>query len=523
MAGSNGQFSSGLNASPKSYEINKILLARQFQQQSEGVFNVSKPDERGSVNITEFVDKVEFAESLYSMGLTVKLTIADPINLLENEGMTGCEYLWIEVKKKNREGEEPSYRRQWFYVIDYPLFSRPKPDVQVFEVVAVSAFGFLSKVLTTQKVYEGGSGEILTKVLADLAKNIKPRPNFVLQNVPVSFEQMQSVRNVPSVNGTYRHFGNGRSFFDIVQDLKRYTFDQTDSRFFLFESFAFDETMVVLDSYGSLVSRADELLHDTYSHAYFYTRSGVFTEPSFAEQRQRILSISSKLGFSAFRGITNGGYTAQTQELDLAYKTYREVDYNVHVDNPQKINRFYDYLVDSGYDVSANFLEDFQKSKIYKTHRNSLMFSDTLEPSEFSHESLSSHRFAKANATDLNLDQLVHTITIYADTSIRAGKFVNLRLPKSKGGDGVFEEDDLLSGLYLIVSVNHRFTSDGAFTDLRVKRESGVHNPVRDLTDVSKLQKGFPTGLKNPEAVEQMRTGGLVLDNPGIFAKRKEG
>lgn len=97
------------------------------------------------------------------------------------------------------------------------------------------------------------------------------------------------------------------------------------------------------------------------------------------------------------------------------------------------------------------------------------------ETGDINYHQFGSYKEATKRSVYSNLEQLEHSIKLYGDSRLSPGSIVNLNFPKTGQVEGSGREnDEFLSGRYLIVSSTHTFNNSGYFTQIKVRRDS-VH------------------------------------------------
>jgi hypothetical protein len=211
---------------------------------------------------------------------------------------------------------------------------------------------------------------------------------------------------------------------------------------------------------------------DNYSQGYFYTQESQ-TEDGFEEKRLRILESSSNIGFSPYKSMKNGSYVTRTHKLDVSNKTYEMIDFNAYDDKVPLIDGDQSELVwNSDFTISGVSPSTLKETYNIFINQNSLAMA---ESGDLNYHQFGSYKEATKRSVYSNLEQLEHSIKLYGDSRLSPGTIINLNFPKTGQVEGAGREnDEFLSGRYLIVSTTHTFDSHGYFSQVKVRRDS-VH------------------------------------------------
>ena len=211
---------------------------------------------------------------------------------------------------------------------------------------------------------------------------------------------------------------------------------------------------------------------DYYIQGYFFEHESQ-TDESFEEKRHRILEVSSNIGFSPYKSMKNGSYVTRTHKLDIASKTYEMIDFNAFEDKVPLIDGSESALAwNPDFSVSGVSPATLKETYNIFINQNSLAMIDT---DETNYHQFSAYKQATKASVYSNLEQLEHSIRLHGDSRLTPGSIVELNFPKTGQVEGAGRQnDEFLSGRYLIVSSTHTFDSTGYYTRVKVRRDS-VH------------------------------------------------
>lgn len=451
-------------------------------------------------DITQLVDTFEVTESIFQQAMIGEFRIVDGVNLFEELNITGNEKLSVVLRKQlDGDGQAEDMQSDW-YVIDIPLFARPKPDIQAYTLRCVSAFGLVSKMRRVQHVMKGTPTDILKrlyeecgvddfdKTLADYIDFLRPDNN--------SFRLL--VGDQTSA-GVMTYIPTKQTYSEAIMQMLSKTAAPNGSPFFCYETFIGGNS--VLNSYNNMITTE---LADTYTQSYFL-RADAMTNESFEEQRLRILEISSNLGFSPYKGFRDGSYVTRTHILDWTSKSYQLQDFNAMRDDIQLMDK--DLIMHPDFSVSG---VDYTNSPdihglFYATNRQAM--SDRDEVNIHMHMP---YVGAKRRAIISNLGQIEHIVRVHGDPRLLPGRQIGIVIPRSGSESG--DRDEMLSGRYLIVSSIHTFDNNGYHTRLKLARD-GIdrgdltYRPVEGVPNVRYGDEGFDTAPQITNVIGQDPNG----------------
>lgn len=396
-------------------------------------------------DITQLIQSMTVFESIFQQTLIAEFELADAVSLFEDLNITGNEKISSVVRKQNDKSSPPIDIQNDWYILDIPVFGRPKPDLQVSKIRCINALGLVSKFRRISAKLSGTPIEVLTELYRQVGVDIEVQDDESL--------------------GTFKFIPPRLTYSDAIQNVLQKTMSPNGAPFFAFQTF--HESKYILTSYNAMIL---EPPLDYYNQGYFYSEESQ-TDASFEEKRHRILEASSDIGFSPYKSMKNGSYITRTHVLDWSNKTYETIDFNAFDDDVPLIDgKQSDLVWNKDFDVSGvgpNTLKDTYN--IYTT-LNSLAMIDT---DEANYHQFTPYKMATKHSVYSNLEQMEHSIQLNGDSRLSPGKTVELKFPKVGQVDGYGREDDpFISGKYLIVSSTHSFDSEGYYTRIKVRRDS---------------------------------------------------
>ena len=398
-------------------------------------------------DISQLVTSMRVYESIFQQTLMAEFDISDAVSLFEDLNISGNEKITSVVRKQNDKNSPPVDIQNDWYVLDIPIYGKPKPDIATYRIRCVTPFGLVSKFRRISSPMSGSSIDIIEELYRQVG-------------VTVEKKETQSL-------GTMKFIPPKLTYSDAIKNVLQKSMTPNGSPLFTYQ--VFHDSAFVLNSYNKMITGN---ILDNYSQGYFYTQESQ-TEDGFEEKRLRILESSSNIGFSPYKSMKNGSYVTRTHKLDVSNKTYEMIDFNAYDDKVPLIDGDQSDLVwNSDFTISGVSPSTLKETYNIFINQNSLAMA---ESGDLNYHQFGSYKEATKRSVYSNLEQLEHSIKLYGDSRLSPGTIINLNFPKTGQVEGAGREnDEFLSGRYLIVSTTHTFDSHGYFSQVKVRRDS-VH------------------------------------------------
>ena len=400
-------------------------------------------------DITALVTSYVVTESIFQQTLIAEIDLNDAVSMMEDLNITGNEKITVIIRRQNSKTKSPITLQHDWHVLDMPLYSRIKPDLQVYKFRCISNFGLISKFKRVEHAQIGTPTEIIASLYKEIGVTAEVKDNQGL--------------------GVIKWIPPRVTYSEAISTVLNRAVANSGAPFFAYQVFN-DSNKHVIASYDSMVTTTE---YDRYSQGFFYGNEAQ-TDEDYEEKRRRILEVSSNLGFSAYKGLKEGAYVTRTHALDISNKTYKQIDFNAFDTPPPMIDGSKSEIAwNKAFDVSGVSPSNLKDTFNIYVATNELAMADTGHLNFYQHMP---YVTARKNSVYKNLDQIAHTVRLHGDSELSSGSIVELAFPKSgetTPGAGR-EVDKLLSGRYLIVSTVHTFNGDGYYTTIKVKRDS-VH------------------------------------------------
>lgn len=398
-------------------------------------------------DISQLVTSMRVYESIFQQTLMAEFDISDGISLFEDLNISGNEKIVSVVRKQNDKNSPPIDIQNDWHVLDIPIYGKPKPDLATYRIRCITPFGLVSKFRRISSPLSGTSIEIIEELYRQVG-------------VTVDKQETQSL-------GTMKFIPPKLTYSDAITNVLQKSMTPNGSPLFTYQTF--HDSAFVLNSYNKMITSD---IVDNYSQGYFYTQESQ-TEGSFEEKRLRILESSSNIGFSPYKSMKNGSYVTRTHKLDVSNKTYEQIDFNAYEDKVPLIDgEESDPVWNRSFTVSGVGPTTLKETSNIFINQNSLAMAET---GDINYHQFGAYKEATKRSVYSNLEQLEHSIKLYGDSRLSPGTIINLNFPKTGQVEGAGRQnDEFMSGRYLIVSSTHTFNGLGYFTQVKVRRDS-VH------------------------------------------------
>ena len=462
--------------------------------------------EADTKDITQLVDSFRVIESVYQQALIAEMTVADGVNFLEDFHITGNEKVQCVLIKKLNGVEQPAEITTSWYVMDMPLFARPKPDAQVYTIRLVSPFGLISKMRRVEHVHKGTAVEILQTLYRECGVDYKDIIGQLIevQDYRGDGNNIHLLTNDKESTPPFTYIPPKPTYSDAIQQILSKTAGPNGAPYFAYETFIGGQH--ILNSYNKMIEAP---AMDRYYHASF-SMAEALTDQAFEEKRRRILEISSNLGFSPYKGFRDGAYTTRTHTIDWQTKSYVLKDFNSFRDSLPMLDK--DLVMHPNFSVSGIDYTNTADTHALYYSLNSQAFADRAEVGIHEHMPFIG---AQRRAILANLGQIEHLVKLHGDPSLTPGRTIEIEIPKSGAADTEKERepDLLLSGRYLIISATHTFDNNGYTTQIKLARD-GIDRgglaarPVQGQPDPTYGNPSTGAPLSEPLNVSGIKQGG---------------
>ena len=438
-------------------------------------------------DITQLVDTFEVTESIFQQAMIGEFRIVDGVNLFEEMNISGNEKISVVLRKQlDPNGQAEDLQSDWF-IIDIPLFARPKPDIQAYTLRCISPVALVAKMRRVTHVMKGTAADILKRMYEELAMSNEDRDLVDYNDYVRTGNEFKLLVGDDDTASVMTYIPTKLTYSEAIQQMLSKATGPLGSPFFCYETFIGGQS--ILNSYNKMISTE---VADRYIQNYFYTAEAM-SEESFEEKRTRVLEISSNLGFSPYKSFRDGAYVTRTHTIDWTSKSYQITDFNALRDRDRNIMMDEDFALHPDFDVSGiNYTNTPDTHRLFYA-TNLQARSDKDEVNIHAHMPLIG---ALRRSIISNLGQIEHIIKVHGDPRLVPGRQIELVIPKPGGPEMESGYDEMLSGRYLIVSAIHTFDNDGYHTRLKLARDGinrgkKTYKPVEGVPDPRYFNEEF--------------------------------
>lgn len=410
-----------------------------------------------SWDISEHVNMVSIYESITRFSLEYEFDIVDSADLFNFMKISGDERITFSITKMGEDG--PFTIRKECYISSIPVYGRHKENTQVLKIKGISPHAYIANIKRVSKRFSGS-------------------PVFTIKEL---IEK--------ELNTNVSHFDNNAAGYvrgiipymtvaEAIGWLRKRAYDENGFPFFVYETL-FDGIHV--ESYSTLQNHT---YTEPFIQGQFITDRPVSWPEGatpknnseyglfFKEQKHRILSMESKLGLSKLKNATQGAYASNTLEVDIHNKSF--VQHTYKYDANHTIGKYPLYRED--FKVNDLALHEYPDAKRFEVNKNSNLY----EKGVTSYNDRIAPFVGRLVSLNETLGSITHILKLAGDVSLHAGTTISINIPRPIDKDldnrGEFDAseniDPYMSGKYLMIGTEHRFTGDGHNMTVRLQRDS---------------------------------------------------
>lgn len=400
-----------------SYTLEKVYLFT----------NLNNPEQ--FIDLTKISTGITITESIFSVGISLDVSITDAIGLLEGFKIMGNEKILVQLSRSDIvSGGKKEYNLD-LRIANIGNYARRKDFVQQFTLTCVSDYIYHNNLKTLTRPFQGSIGAAIKAICDDL---------------DIAKGDLEINTETGTASGVYPRLKP----LSAIQWLLLNATENT-TPFFFYQRVS--DNKVVLESYKDMV---DKESFDTYNYSPYFatdTGSGELKE-SYEEERKKITSLSSDLNISQLMSIADGCYGSKLHTIDIATKKYtKEEDDGYHYkrDEVVKLNVF-DALSDN-MKLNERPISEYVKGKNLFVSQNSLAFDQP------NYSALIGPGYLQAQSYLKNLNSLTLDITLNGDFSLKLGDKINVDINRAGSDSKEIAIDVYLSGKYIITNIVHQF------------------------------------------------------------------
>ena len=407
--------------------------------------NLNEPEQ--FIDLTQTSSGIKITESIFSMGISVDVSITDATGLLEGFKIMGNEKIHIQLSRSDIVSKDKKEYNLDLRIANIGDYSRRKDFVQKFTLTCVSDYVYHNNLRTLTRPFEGSVGESIKSICGEIG---------------IDKKDLEINTETGIASGVYPRL---KPLSAIQWLLLNATEEKTP--FFFYQRLS--DNKVVLESYKDMV---DKEAFDTYNYSPYFATSTMKDklEDSYEEERKKITTLSSDLNISQLMSIADGCYGSTLHTIDIATKKYttEETTTNYEYSRGKKLNVF-DALSDN-MKLDGASIKTYHKGKNLFVSQNSLSFDD--QPN---YSALIGPGHLEAQAYLKNLKSLPLAITLAGDFDLKLGDKINTEIYRAGSDSKEIPLDTYLSGNYIITKIVHAFGKQYKM-NLTIQKDSFVES-----------------------------------------------
>jgi hypothetical protein len=402
---------------PTSYVVEKVHLFTNLNSEEQ------------FVDLTFVSQDIVITESIFTMGISLDVTIGDATGLLEGYKIMGNEKVLVQISRSDIESGEKKEYELHLRIANIGPYSRMKDSLQTFTLTCVSDYVYHNNLMTLTNPFEGSIGTSIE--------------NICKTQLKIDKDDLEINSETGLANGVYPRL-------KPLSAIKWLLLNATEGKtpFFFYQRVA--DNKVVLESYKNMV---DKDSFETYEYAPYFQSditTGKDLKEGYIEERKKITALSSDLDISQLKLIADGAYGSTLHTLDIANKTYNTVKYNYN--RTEKLNDN-DSLSDN-MKLLDKPIKEFTEGKNLFISKNSLAFNDQKGYSD-----LIGPGYLDAQSYIKNLNTLTLDIMIAGDFNLKLGDKITTNINRAGSDSNEPAFDQYLSGNYIITKIIHKFST----------------------------------------------------------------
>ena len=406
-------------------------------------------------DVSNFLLELHIYEDVFSPCMTGKLVIADAINLISSIPILGNEILTIKIRTPTLEDTPFNLIEKSFQIYSIDDRTLTSDRSQYYTISFISKEGYYDSVIPITKTFRGKTDKIVSSIYENYIKaprradNEEKFTNLVINDTPHQsnltytsnfwppFKNLnfvsKRVRGAQLQGADYLFFESNKNFY--FSSMEAMINDQLSSGIF-------EDYVIELD--GMTIPRRENGLQ-------YYGNL-------FKDSMTKIEKFKMTKTLNALEGQTSGYFSSTVLGYDLITKKMSETSFN-YIDNNDAFIK-----TDVGTPIPADIMESSYANSEFVMF-NTSVFNDygktaNKELPEGHPAQLYSDRHLYRKSYLNSFDQFRFEMVIPGRTDIEVGTLINIFHPNPS----VIDESDIdtiidpiLSGMYLITAIHHKF------------------------------------------------------------------
>ena len=384
----------------------------------------------------DLISGIDIYESLLSPYIKAEITVVDSANLLESTPIIGQEKIELTVIEGN------NIIRRVFYVGGVSNFIRANNQSAMYVLKLITPEQLLNSLLLVSQSYKGTI-------------------DSTIENIVKTYLQSKIVLKEPSV-GNYGVIIPNWNPFHAIDWLSRrainsgkmpFAFYETWQNGFMFESY---ETMFKKKTYNRFVHKGGTTAeNDADNQAASYNVAFDYDLRDFG---------------NTYKNTLRGAFGAGMWTVDISTKTYKFLEYKYDEDFKKKKHLAEKEFLNPDFKIGGRKISDYPAVH-YMVNKNSKAFGKK-QINNYNNE---------AEFTKLETDPFVYQLTLNKiNMSVRGradlcpGKIIEFAIDRTKPTvyGNTTDENEYISGRYLVLNTHHKMASGKFVTILDVVRDS---------------------------------------------------
>ena len=413
-----------------------------------------------TVDMAYLISSFTVLESINSMFNIYEFTIVDAVNILERFTISGNEKIELTlVKKDTPDGSEEQITKH-LILTKIEAYARPSNEGQAYKFKAITDTAFKTGI----KRLSRSDSDTPTEMISRLWDEVSFKTDLVVGD--------DAVGNMKIVYPNH-------TYMDTFGLLLSRAANANGSPFYLYDTLWGDANLIT----------DEKLVGESPVDKYVFLSEDQTSphEEEFDKNRLRIKSFNSKLGVSNYEGIKRGAFFSTVYSLDISNKTFVVQDYHIDGSSATPMDSAGRFTLDSGFTIGDEPATEFLDSKQIFLATNLSGFEEGA--TNLHQESV--NYIADRNFVGETQFAASHSIDIYGDSRVQAGKMIEIEIPPAMDPEDVTVPiDEYISGVYLVATVMHTFDKDGYYNQTLGLRKNYVKDAGSKFSSL-RSSKGY--------------------------------
>lgn len=411
--------------------------------------------------------EIRVFESIYIPTLTADVVIVDPENIIEKLPISGGETVHLKLRTSTFPDEPGACIQRSMVVASIINRSLDNDRQQVYTLKLASPEMMRDAANTINRAIPGEGGDTNTEAIAQKIFD----EHIVLEGryLPDDDDNSLIISGSPH-DSSIQYISNSWSPFENMQYIckKIQAADVKGNDFFFFES----NKNYYLTSIQHLILEGKNSYFEEYSYKppslpLNNRQEGNYNSMKLPDYFSRIEEIEIPRTINLLEGSISGYYSSNIQAYDMFNKKFKYFTLDIHDD----FNNF--VSTDDNNPVPRGISKDITSYTSVKL-LNSYTWNNPEQSQGVNDDALPSHYSSDATRKQYinSFNDYQFLITVPGRTDIEVGRAIKLDYPqpRSKGNEDSYEEDKVLSGMYIITEIKHKINPVSYTMTLRITK-----------------------------------------------------